>query len=264
MLVSEAHDCRAFSSWRYRSNSNIEYKATSGTQMNVLIVFLPCPIIPDVYIVMSKSKDATEGSKEADKQLDEDEWGDELDDFFSAYYKPKSRPSTDEDQLRLLQMLASQWDRGACSEKYQANLLEYTYTKETLHFCNLKGEEKEAVDLLRKALDGDGNPPFVVTLVLMEYWVKGPPLEKSPGMYDETKMESISEDGYSAENRVFVCHSCGEKAPGHEQKADSNHADKEDDEDERPNVTTTPITWRNGGRKPVILESVQHIRSKST
>ena len=76
--------------------------------------------------------------------------------------------------------LASQWG-GACSEIVQGYLLEHKYTECSLQFQDLKGRDKEVVNLLRGARGVDGKPLFVVCLFLLEKKETGTPSSSGYG-----------------------------------------------------------------------------------
>ena len=70
--------------------------------------------------------------------------------------------------LQNLQQLVKEWNDGSYENDVCGYLLDHKYTKTNLHFSQLKGQDKEVVDLLRTAKDENGRPLLTVCLVLLE------------------------------------------------------------------------------------------------
>ena len=73
-------------------------------------------------------------------------------------------------------------------------MLEHNYTETNLYFTNLKGRDKEVVDFLRAVRGRDGNPLFVVCLMLIEKHESGEP-ESSGNYGNRRSYDSDSEGG---------------------------------------------------------------------
>ena len=78
-------------------------------------------------------------------------------------------------QTQEIRRLARRWDNDLDGKNAVGHLLEHSYTETNLHFSNLKGRDKEIVDFLSDARDKDGNPLFVVCLMLAEKHEYGEP-----------------------------------------------------------------------------------------
>jgi len=87
-------------------------------------------------------------------------------DDISKTHKPLPSACALTAQTQKLRNLVSHWDSLALSA--HGYLLEHDYTERNLHFANLKGRDKEVVDFLMGSRDIDGNPLFVVCLMLIE------------------------------------------------------------------------------------------------
>jgi hypothetical protein len=70
--------------------------------------------------------------------------------------------------LQNLQQLVKKWNDGLYESDVCGYLLDHKYTKTNLHFSQLKGQDKEVVNLLRTARGENGKPLLTVCLVLLE------------------------------------------------------------------------------------------------
>ncbi|CAM9837120.1 unnamed protein product, partial [Heterosigma akashiwo] len=82
-------------------------------------------------------------------------------------------------QTQRLRKLANQW--GDLFHHTHGYLLEHDYTETNLHFASLKGRDKEVVNLLRGSRDANGNPLFVVCLMLISKHDTGSPADDGYG-----------------------------------------------------------------------------------
>jgi len=88
-----------------------------------------------------------------------------------------SLPSADDltAKTQIISKLHSQWvsHRTDSTQSVQGYVLEHDYAETNLRFNNLKGRDREVVDALCSAKSNEGQPLFVVCLLLLEKYESG-------------------------------------------------------------------------------------------
>lgn len=85
-------------------------------------------------------------------------------------------------QTRTLLRLERQWCDQTVGDRPMGYLLEHQYTETNLRFRNLKARDKQVAEMLQSVRDENGNPVFVVALLLLEKYEQGS-CEASGGYY---------------------------------------------------------------------------------
>mmetsp|Transcript_44251 Transcript_44251/g.107009 ORF Transcript_44251/g.107009 Transcript_44251/m.107009 type:complete len:817 (+) Transcript_44251:2878-5328(+) len=95
-------------------------------------------------------------------------------------------------EIRLMRRMARQLESDKKLSHVQGYFLEHKYTQTNLNFRNLKGRDKSVADTLRGVQDENGNPLYVVSLMLMQYSVSGSQDYYGGGMGD------VYDEGYDS------------------------------------------------------------------